>query len=150
VVHELYHILGRTAHHGSGTVDHSAYTVQELMSDQFQLEDGECRIVEVSKSRPVALRDLLMGRIPGSLKQGQIKYAEKGCSVCHGPNGEGTRHGPSLRAPGHLIQPSELATRIGIDGRAMCRRADQLKVVPPSLAQEDIADLVRFLNTPLY
>jgi hypothetical protein len=30
----------------------------------------------------------------------------------------------------------------------MCHRADQLKLVPPTLGKADIDDLVRFLNAP--
>jgi len=41
VAHELYHIFANTAHHGVDGVGKAAYTVQELMSDEFQFEERE-------------------------------------------------------------------------------------------------------------
>src|SRR4051812_33220794 len=39
VAHELYHIFANTAHHGGDGVGKAAYTVQELMTDEFQFEE---------------------------------------------------------------------------------------------------------------
>jgi hypothetical protein len=41
VSHELYHIFANTAHHGANGVGKSAYTVQELLSDEFHFEERE-------------------------------------------------------------------------------------------------------------
>ena len=41
VAHELYHIFANTAHHGANGIGKAAYTVQELMSDDFEFEDHE-------------------------------------------------------------------------------------------------------------
>src|SRR5579872_1279483 len=38
VAHELYHIFANTSHHSSFGVSKAAYTVQELLSDEFQFE----------------------------------------------------------------------------------------------------------------
>lgn len=58
VSHELYHIFANTPHHGSDGVAKAAYTVQELLSDDFQFEEAECKALKASIppriTRPVA------------------------------------------------------------------------------------------------
>ena len=51
VAHELYHIFANTSHHGSCGVGKSAYTVQELLSDDFQFEAKESMALRNSKAR---------------------------------------------------------------------------------------------------
>jgi hypothetical protein len=41
VAHELYHIFAQTHHHGAEGVAKSAYTVYELLSDDFHFEERE-------------------------------------------------------------------------------------------------------------
>jgi hypothetical protein len=41
VAHELYHIFANTHHHGSDGVAKAAYTVQELLSDDFVFEEEQ-------------------------------------------------------------------------------------------------------------
>jgi len=41
LAHELYHVLANTSRHGSCGVGKSAYTVHELLSDDFQFEEHE-------------------------------------------------------------------------------------------------------------
>ena len=48
VAHELYHIFANTPHHGSDGVAKSAYTVQELLSDDFVFEEAQCRTLKSS------------------------------------------------------------------------------------------------------
>jgi hypothetical protein len=45
VAHELYHIFANTPHHGSDGVAKSAYTVQELLSDDFRFEEAQSKIL---------------------------------------------------------------------------------------------------------
>jgi len=149
MVHELYHILGRTVRHGSGPADHRAYTVQELTSDRLLLEQGECRIVDAADSKAPSARTFLFSRPPGSSRRGQAKFLEQKCGLCHGARGEGSSRGPALRIAGHLLDAAELATRLGMQSRAMCRRADQLKIPAPALTASDIHDLVKYLNAEL-
>ena len=150
VAHELYHILGRSTHHRSGPVDRPAYSVQELLGDDFGMDEAECRILQLADSRAVAASGAAFGEAVGSAKKGAAKFIEKRCSTCHGAGGEGTRHGPALRSNGQPISDIVLTAMLGIDSRAMCHRADQLKIPPPSLKAEDIPDLLRFLNSSLY
>jgi hypothetical protein len=46
VAHELYHIFAQTQHHGSEGVAKSAYTVHELLSDDFHFEERECQALK--------------------------------------------------------------------------------------------------------
>lgn len=51
LAHELYHIFTQTAHHGSDGVGKSAFTVQELLSDDFQFQGKEAGMLRVIASR---------------------------------------------------------------------------------------------------
>ena len=56
VAHELYHIFANTAHHGSDGVGKAAYTVEELLSDEFDFErrEGEALRQTVSTGKEQA------------------------------------------------------------------------------------------------
>ena len=45
VAHELYHIFANTPHHGSDGVAKSAYTVQELLSNDFRFEEAQSKVL---------------------------------------------------------------------------------------------------------
>ncbi len=51
LAHELYHIFTHTAHHASEGVGKSAFTVQELLSDDFQFHGKEAGMLRVIASR---------------------------------------------------------------------------------------------------
>jgi hypothetical protein len=48
VVHELYHIFANTHHHASDGVAKAAYTVHELLSDDFVFEEAQCKRLRTS------------------------------------------------------------------------------------------------------
>ena len=48
VAHELYHIFAQTPHHGSDGVAKSAYTVHELLSDDFHFEEKEGQVLRTT------------------------------------------------------------------------------------------------------
>ncbi len=48
VAHELYHIFANTHHHGADGVAKAAYTVQELLSDDFVFEEAQCTVLKSS------------------------------------------------------------------------------------------------------
>jgi hypothetical protein len=50
VAHELYHIFANTARHGSCGVAKAAYTVKELLSNDFQFEERESLALRESKA----------------------------------------------------------------------------------------------------
>jgi hypothetical protein len=146
VAHELYHILARRAHHGSGSVDRPEYTARDLVSDDFQLQETECRILKLVNSQSILAGIVDFEGPTGSAKKGEAKFLKERCSVCHGSRGQGTRNGPALRKGAHSVSNVVLAAQLGIDSAAMCRRAKQLKLPPLSFSAGDLPDLVRFLN----
>lgn len=50
VAHELYHIFAKTSRHGSCGVGKAAYSVRELLSDEFQFEEREFRALRSSEA----------------------------------------------------------------------------------------------------
>ena len=54
LAHELFHIFANTAHHASDGVAKSAYTVQELLSDDFQFGEGEMVVLQHSPAHTAA------------------------------------------------------------------------------------------------
>jgi hypothetical protein len=136
IAHELYHVLGRTAHHGSGRVDHPTYTVRELTDEDTPIDQARCQILRFDGAPPAYT----------SRSHDGTSFAEKSCGLCHGAKGEGTRRAPALRGIGGPADALELATRLGINAQAMCRGAGQLKIQPPSVTKEDLERLVEFLN----
>jgi len=56
VAHELYHIFANTAHHGSDGIGKSAYTVQDLLTDEFRFEERESEALRAkdTKRKPAA------------------------------------------------------------------------------------------------
>jgi hypothetical protein len=50
VAHELYHIFTNTGTHGSCGVGKAAFTIQELLSDEFQFEERESLALRTSKA----------------------------------------------------------------------------------------------------
>jgi hypothetical protein len=139
--HELYHILARTTHHSGGVVAHSTYSVAELTDRRLRTD--ECQILHLEDTNtPRPTR--------ASLRRGKAAFVGKLCSTCHGSTGQGTRRAPPLRSTGEPVDPALLAIRLGVDGPAMCHRAEQMKIAPPTLAARDIGDLVRYLNAPAF
>ena len=50
VAHELYHVFANTSRHGSCGVGKSAYTVSELLAEDFQFEGRESTALRTSKA----------------------------------------------------------------------------------------------------
>lgn len=53
LAHELYHIFANTTRHGSGVAKES-YNVQDLLSDDFQFQAKESRMLQANRPRPAA------------------------------------------------------------------------------------------------
>ena len=91
--------------------------------------------------------DVLPFSLPDSCGRGsQTIYAKSGCNNCHGSQGQGSKRAPALRVAGRWIDGVVLAARLETSGPRMARRAREMKIPGPSLAEEDIDVLVRFLN----
>lgn len=84
----------------------------------------------------------------GSPGVGEMLFTRRGCSNCHGPQGEGTPSGPVLRGRGRNFTIVTLAGALWRHGRKMNQRTRQLNVPWPKLQESDVGDLLIFLNTP--
>lgn len=83
----------------------------------------------------------------GSSRVGEVLFAERGCSRCHGPRAEGSGLGPGLRGRGRNFTSVTLAAALWQHGPRMYERARELRVPWPALAESDVGDLMTFLNT---
>ena len=83
----------------------------------------------------------------GSARVGEMLFAGRGCSLCHGPAGLGTSEGPALRARGKTFNSIALASALWRHGPAMYKRAQDIGLPWPTLAETDVGDLISFLNT---
>ena len=84
----------------------------------------------------------------GSALVGKELFTQRGCSRCHGQQGQGGSDGPALRGRGQLRTSLALATGLWAHGPRMYRRAQELGVGWPILKESDLGHLLVFLNTP--
>jgi hypothetical protein len=54
LAHELYHIFANTMRHGSGVAKES-YSVQDLLSDDFQFQSKESRMLQANRPKPAVM-----------------------------------------------------------------------------------------------
>jgi hypothetical protein len=52
LAHELYHIFANTMRHASMGVAKGSYSVQDLLSDDFQFESKESRMLQAGRPKP--------------------------------------------------------------------------------------------------
>jgi mono/diheme cytochrome c family protein len=83
----------------------------------------------------------------GSAQVGEMLFESRGCSQCHGPSGRGLNQGPPLRGRGKAFNSIGLAAALWAHGPAMYKRARNLGIAWPQLAESDVGDLMAFLNT---
>ncbi len=84
----------------------------------------------------------------GSSQAGEHFFYKQHCSECHGPRGEGSKKGPSLRRRKETFTSLELATGLWRHGPKMNERLRESGLKWPTLVERDVSDLVAFLNTP--
>ncbi|MFI5103675.1 MAG: c-type cytochrome [Terriglobales bacterium] len=82
----------------------------------------------------------------GSPHVGASVFQWRGCSRCHGENAEGTARAPALR--GRTYNSISLAVALWRHGQQMHAQARQLGLAWPTLAADDVGDLLAFLNLP--
>ena len=83
----------------------------------------------------------------GSPKVGEVLFAGRGCSLCHGRLAQGTPQAPGLRGRGRNYTAVTMATALWRHGPEMYRRTKDLGMPWPLLAENDVGDLITFLNT---
>jgi mono/diheme cytochrome c family protein len=144
LAHELFHIFVGTKHHGSGGVAESAFTRGELLSDQFQFSTRDFRLLRASLQP--ARRQNSRLRSAASPLSGRFIFEESGCASCHGTAGEGTPSAPALHAARKLVDAKSLTAKLAKDVMSMYRHAKTVWLPPPALDDDEIADVVSFLN----
>ena len=84
----------------------------------------------------------------GSVPAGRGLFVSRGCSRCHGTEGEGGSLGPALRSKNLHMNSITLATALWRHGPEMYRRTQSLGIPWPKLNENDLGDLFAFLNAP--
>jgi len=82
----------------------------------------------------------------GRVDIGTEVFHKKHCSNCHGADGHGGREGPNLARP-QSYYAAQLAYTIWSHGPEMYRRMREKNIPWPTLNEEEIVDLVAFLNS---
>lgn len=82
----------------------------------------------------------------GSPQVGASVFIWRGCSRCHGNNAEGTSRAPSLH--GRSYNSVALAVALWRHGQQMYAETRKRGVGWPTLANDDVGDLLAFLNSP--
>jgi len=143
LAHELYHVFARTKQHGANGVAEPAFTKEELLSDQFQLEAREFRVLRANLKQARSQNSRV--RAAASPVAGRFIFQERGCAVCHGRLGGGTSSAPALR--GALGDAKAFAARLAHSVGKMSSQAKAARLEKNSTLDEDeIADVVSFLN----
>ncbi|MEI9971509.1 MAG: c-type cytochrome [Ignavibacteriota bacterium] len=141
VAHELLHIFAETPSHSDHGVDHPSLSPHQLLTDHLEFAELEptAHIVHTGK-----VLELPSGSAPQ--EAGRVSYNRGGCTACHGSNGDGTPHGPALRFAKRKLNSIVLFAKLAKNQDKMCQRARALKVARPSIGEDEITQLVRFLN----
>jgi cytochrome c2 len=84
----------------------------------------------------------------GSPLVGERIFSERGCAACHGPEAQGTKMGPPLKATAEAYTAVSFSAALWRHGPRMIDRAEKFGLSWPTLKAADIGDLVSFLNAP--
>jgi cytochrome c553 len=147
VTHELYHIFTGTRHHGNDDVAQPVYTGKDLLEDRFQF--GLKELTTLRRSFTPVLRGLRLAKgVPlQSPQAGQSLYQLGSCASCHGEQGEGSSVAPALRPSGKPVEAKAFASKLIKDLGHMYRGSGSQKGTPPPLNDDDIDDIVSYLNS---
>lgn len=88
--------------------------------------------------------------IPGTPDRGRVLFAEKRCASCHAVGGVGAKIGPDLGRAGHHISLTAFAARMWNHAPAMLAKMNELKIEPPKLSGQEMADVLAYLFTSRY
>jgi len=82
----------------------------------------------------------------GSPHVGASVFQWRGCSRCHGQNAQGSARAPALH--GRTYNSISLAVALWRHGQQMQAETRQLGIGWPTLSEDDVGDLLAFLNLP--
>ena len=147
LAHELFHALTGSVHHGGEDITRSAYNVNDLLTDEFPVEQHTIDALH-SALLPLFTERSNRSGYKGDAAGGRELYQTAGCAACHGSNGEGSRQGPALRKPGRPpLAPLVLAGKLGKGIEKMYHSKRGRGPKPPVLNERQVVDLMCFLNT---
>ena len=86
-----------------------------------------------------------LGR-PGVAEDGEVVFAEQGCSSCHSVGGGEAHVGPDLAELESFASPLSVAQQIWNHGPSMLEGMRRLGIPPPSFEEGDLADLSAFVR----
>ncbi|MGA7416044.1 MAG: c-type cytochrome [Bryobacteraceae bacterium] len=83
----------------------------------------------------------------GSALVGERVFTVRGCAGCHGPDADGSSHGPRIRAGAEAYTVASFTARLWKHGPKMVDHTEELGIPWPILEPSDMGDLVSFLNS---
>jgi Cytochrome c len=143
VAHELYHALAKSKHHGSRGIGERAYSVEDLIIEEFRFENSQVRGL-LSSVLPSFLQ--VAGAFPRFASLNLILFIKSGCVGCHATHGEGTAFGPALGSVASSYDFTKLSRRLNDKETLMYKRARRLGVLWPPLADKDVESLTAFVR----
>ncbi len=84
----------------------------------------------------------------GSASAGRALFSDRGCDYCHGADAQGTHQGPALRGRSVPVTTVSLAASLWRHGPKMYQRTRTVGRPWPTLGEDDIGNVVAFLNSP--
>jgi mono/diheme cytochrome c family protein len=88
--------------------------------------------------------------IPGTPERGEKLFGDKRCVVCHSVGGRGGKVGPELGRRGHHVSLTGFAARMWNHGPTMWARMKERGIEVPTLAGQDMADILAYLYVAHY
>ncbi len=120
-------------------VDRPSFTSSELVDLITYLESG-------SLEMPTASQYVL----PGRPDVGRQRFADRGCSQCHGVQGEAGMVGPDLGRMGRHESLIDFAAAMWNKAPTMLAAIQRSGISVPRLSAGDMADLVAYLSSVRY
>jgi hypothetical protein len=135
VAHELYHVFAQTTRHESDGVSKSSFAARELVAESMRIEISALR----ENNSPAA------GDKTSVLDTGRTVFAQRGCSVCHGLEGEIIVSG-SAASEHRKLNILSLTAKLGDKTTRMFKTANRWKLIWQPFSQAEIRSLVEYLN----
>ena len=87
--------------------------------------------------------------VPGTPERGEKLFAERQCVACHSVGGKGAKVGPDLGGSGHHVSLTRFGALMWNHGPAMWAKMRERSIEVPTLAGQDMADILAYLYVSL-
>jgi len=88
--------------------------------------------------------------VPGTPERGEKLFAERQCVACHSVGGKGAKVGPDLGRSGHHVSLTRFGALMWNHGPAMWAKMRERSIEVPTLAGQDMADILAYLYVSRY